>query len=224
MKFSTKALALSVVCGIVVAVSADSEGSYVPASTSLLDRRHLRSPIYQGFQRRNRFSGYYNGGSSTSNSFQLFYPQFPTTPITPSKNARQSYNQFPTVSQHGSRSVQRAQIYQQPSFQNPRLDQDKYSRHIYNQVPTEFSYFQGNLWKQFSNGNGLGQLQQLNRAQSLSSFPKGDKDVVVIGSNDPIPPLDEQERSGEDEDEVNGWGKGFDVYPAVPLEHLKNNP
>ena len=75
--------------------------------------------------------------------------------------------------QHGSRNVQGAQIYQQPSFQNPRLDQDKYSRHIYNQVPTEFSYFQGNLWKQFSNGNGLGQLQQLNRAQSLSSFPKG---------------------------------------------------
>ena len=48
---------------------------------------------------------------------------------------------------------------------------------------------------------------------------------MVIGSNDPIPPLEEEERSGEDEDEVNGgWGKGFDVYPAVPPEHLKNNP
>lgn len=220
MKFSTKALALLVVCGIVVAVSADSEGSYVPASTSLLDRRHLRSPMI-GFQSRNRFSGYYNGGSS--NSFQLFYPQFPTTQKTPVKNARQSYNQFPTVSQHGSRNVQGAQIYQQPSFQHPRLGQEKYSRHIYNQVPTEFSYFQGNLWKQFSDGNGLSQWQQLNKAQSLSSFPKGDEDVVVVGSNDPIL-LDEQERSGEDEVEVNGWGEGFDVYPAVPPEHLQNNP
>ena len=47
--------------------------------------------------------------------------------------------------------------------------------------------------------------------------------MVVIGSNDPIP-LDEEERSGEDEDEVNGWGKGFDVYQAVTPEHLKNNP
>ena len=49
---------------------------------------------------------------------------------------------------------------------------------------------------------------------------------MVIGSNDPIQ-LEEEERSGEDEDEdeVNGgWGKGFDVYPAVPPEHLKNNP
>ena len=50
-----------------------------------------------GFQSRNRFSGYYNGGSS--NSFQLFYPQFPTTQKTPVKNERQSYSQFPTVSQ-----------------------------------------------------------------------------------------------------------------------------
>ena len=44
---------------------------------------------------------------------------------------------------------------------------------------------------------------------------------MVIGSNDPIPPLEEEERSGEDEDEANGgWGKGFDVYPAVPPEHF----